>query len=793
MTDESALTGKTLTHYTVLERIGAGSMGVVYRARDKHLDRIVAIKILPHQAIADDSARKRFRREALALSKLNHPSIATVFDFDSQNDLDFLVMEYVAGEPLEAKLEKGHLTEKEAARLGVELAEGLAAAHKQGVIHRDLKPANLRLTLEGRLKILDFGLAKLVHATGPDADTVAQSALSTETGVVLGTLPYMAPEQWNGERVDARTDIWAAGTVLYELATGRRAFEEASGSQLAAAILTKVPTRPCVINNRLSPGFENIVLKCLEKDPENRYQSAGELAIDLRRLGGTTSQQPSARPRSRAGRKLWIATAVSAALALALILNIGGLRRRIFGGGRPASVRSLAVLPLENLSRDPDQEFFSDGMTDELIATLGKISALRVISRSSSMIFKKAKKPLAEMAKALGVDALIEGSVLRSGDRVRITAELVTPEPERQLWSDSYQRETRDVLAIQADVAQAIAHQVKARLTPDEASRIATSRPVNPAAYEAYLRGRSLLLDRADMDGYKAAAHQFESAIQLDSTYAPPWAGLANMYYFISSVYLPASEAMPKARAMATKALQLDNTSAEAHATLGFVRSQYYRDWEGADKELQRSIQLNPSDAIARMYRAYLLLETGHLPEAQSEIHRAHELDPQSNYIAAAEAGMYYYAGVYDSAIVGYRAVVARDPGNYVPHPRLATSYVLSHKYQAAIEEIKVALSMPGDPMVAAVAVNTFASVGKTREAEALMDSLVSLSKREHVSAYSLATGYAALGKKDLAFHWLDTADRNREEDLYLLDLDPLMQSLRSDPRFSQLLRRIRL
>jgi TolB-like protein/Flp pilus assembly protein TadD len=491
--------------------------------------------------------------------------------------------------------------------------------------------------------------------------------------------------------------------------------------------------------------------------------------------------------------KMWIAPAVSVALAAILFLNIGGLRRRLFPGGNPASVRSLAVLPLENLSRDPDQEYFSDGMTDELITTLGKIGALRVISRSSAMVFKGVKKPLAEIAKALEVDALIEGSVFRSGDRVRINAELVTPQPERHLWADSYERETSDVLAIQADVAQAIAHQIRVRLTPDEASRIASSRPVNPAAYEAYLRGRSLLLDQANKDGYAAAAHQFESAIELDSTYSPPWAGLADMYYLISSVYLPAREAMPKAEAMATRALYLDSTSAAAHATLGFVRSQYYRDWEGADRELLRSIRLNPNDAIARMYHAYLLLETGHLSEARSEIHRAHELDPQSNYIAVAEGNMYLFAGMCDSATIRYRFVIARDPGNYAAHARLALCDVLSHNYQPAIKEIRVALSMPGDPAIPALAAYIFASAGSIREAEAALDSLVNLNKREHVPAYSLATAYAALGKTDQAFYWLNAADRNREEDLYLLNVDFPMQSLRSDPRFGKLLRRLRL
>ena len=791
MTDESALIGKVLRHYTILERIGGGGMGVVYRAQDGHLDRFVAIKILPHESLADEAARKRFRREALALSKLNHPNIATVFDFDSQDGMDFLVMEYVAGERLQAEFGRGSLSENEVARLGVELAEGLAEAHKRGVIHRDLKPANLRLTPEGRLKILDFGLAKLVYpaSTLPEAHT--RSAVSTETNVVLGTFPYMAPEQWRGAGVDERTDIWAAGTVLYEFATGQRAFDKTSGTHLAAAILTEPPTPPCLINKHLSPAFERIVLKCLEKDPENRYPSARELAVDLRRLD--PSSPSSARPRRGPPRRMWVAAAISAGLAVTVTLSLGGLRRKLFGGGKPASVHSLAVLPLENLSQDPAQEFFSDGMTDELVATLGKISTLRVISRSSTMIFKGVKKPIIEIAKALQVDALVEGSVFRSGDRVRINASLVTPKPERQLWADSYEREARDVFALQSDVAQAIARQIRARLTPEEAGRMASARPVDPAAHDAYLRGRALLLDRVDQSEYRTAAQQFEAAIQIDSSYAAPWAGLADMYYLISNLYLPPDEAMPKAELMAKRALQMDSTSAEAYATLGFVRSQYYMDWEGAEAALLRSIQLNGSYATARLYRGIVLKEIGRHPEALAELHYARRLDPESNYIAITEGHAYYCAGMYDSAAAVLQSVIARDPGNNTAHRVLAQCRGITGARDSAVQGIRTALSLGRDFVTLGTAANILAGAGKIPEARATLESLSQLSKREHVSAYWFAVAYAGLGDRDRAFDQLNLAYRNHDEDLAEIKVDPLMRSLRSDPRFGELLRRLRL
>jgi len=483
------LIGATLSHYKILEPLGAGGMGVVYRARDERLERDVAIKVLPAGALADEATRKQFRKEALALSRLNHSHIATVHDFDSSEGVDFLVMELVAGRTLSEEIAGGPLTEGDVRRLGVQLAEGLAAAHRQGILHRDIKPGNLKVTPEGQLKILDFGLAKVLNGISGVSATETVSA----PGVVAGTLPYMSPEQLTAGSLDARSDVYSAGAVLYEMACGRKAFPQESPPAVVGAILGQPPTAPHEVVAGMSPALERIILRCLEKIPAHRYGTAGELAEALRHPDRPQTQQrlATARAQRRPARAALLATAgVLAALSLVLGLNIGGLRDRTFGGGA-AAIHSLAVLPLVNLSHDPEQEYFSDGMTDELITRLAQIGALRVISRSSAMQYKGSRKSLRAIAKELHVGMVVEGSVMRSGDMVRITAQLVDVLRDRHLWAESYERSLSNVLGLQSDIARAIVEKVRVRATPAERARLASARSVNPEAHKAYLAGRA--------------------------------------------------------------------------------------------------------------------------------------------------------------------------------------------------------------------------------------------------------------------------------------------------------------
>jgi len=484
--------GKTLSHYRVIEKIGAGGMGEVYRAHDERLERDVALKVLPAGTLSDESARQRFRKEALALSKLNHPNIATVFDFDTQDGVDFLVMELVEGVTLTDKLTAGALPEKEVARIGTQLAEGLAAAHDQRVVHRDLKPGNLRVTPDGRLKILDFGLAKFVRPVGRITTTEGTTE-SAPTEAMAGTLPYMAPEQLRGETVDARSDLWASGVVLYEMATGRRPFEHKLATALADNILHQPPTPPSQLNPKVSSRLQEIILKCLERNPEHRYQSARELLADFRRLGAAPVGISPTRPFIRAGgvsivtqggslvidvedRKepvhltvpLWVVIGVPLAIVMAvllLVLNLGGWRERFFGGSSsPAPIQSLAVLPLKNLSGDAEQEYFADGITEDIITELSRFREFAVIARNSSFAYKGRSVKVQDIGRELGVKYVVEGSVRRAADRVRVTAQLIDTETKSHIWADRYDRQLVDIFAIQDEVTEAIVARVADRV-----------------------------------------------------------------------------------------------------------------------------------------------------------------------------------------------------------------------------------------------------------------------------------------------------------------------------------------
>src|SRR5260370_4462366 len=537
--------GQTLGHYRILEKVGAGGMGVVYRARDEQLDRDVAVKVLPSGTLSDDTARRHFRKEAMALAKLNHPNIETVYEFGTQDGTDFLVMEYVPGKTLAGRLSQGTLPEKEVVALGTQIAAALEEAHERGIVHRDLKPANIAITEKGRAKILDFGLPKLLRpVTEGTTDTL------TDSPAAAGTLPYMPPEQLKGEPVDARADIYTIGAVLYEMATGRRAFPEEQTSRLIDAILHQPPVSPRALDPRLSTELESIILKCLDREPERRYQFATELLVDLRRLEPSSSKYLPPPPRSPAWRRVAKLTgyAVPGLLVLAVgltAMNAGGWRDRFFGRLRTPQIRSLAVLPFENLTGDAEQEYFADGMTEALITTLGQIRALRVISRTSVMKYKAAPRPpVPDIARALHVDAIIADSLSHSENLAQVTARLVSASTDTQLWSKSYQRDLQNVLVMQDEVATAIVREININLTPQEQARLASGRPVNPAAHEADLKGR--YLNKGTSSQQRKAREYFEEAIRIDPNYAPAYAGLAD--YYLTSVQLRPLVSMPQAK-----------------------------------------------------------------------------------------------------------------------------------------------------------------------------------------------------------------------------------------------------
>ena len=785
--------GRTLGHYRLLERIGAGGMGEVWRARDERLERDVALKVLLPGTIANEAARKRFRREALALSKLNHPGIATIFDFDSEDGHDFLVMEYVSGMTLGAHHGEGVLPEMEVVRLGLQLAEGLAAAHAEGIIHRDLKPANVRLTADGRLKILDFGLAHLAQAAGSLEPTRSQSM--TEPGVLLGTLSYMAPEQVRGEKVDARTDLWAAGLVLYELATGKPGYGDRETAPLLHAILNDPLVAPRKANPLLSTALEAILLKCVEKDPAKRYAAARELAEDLQRLrGGLSVAAERARTHTRRMRRLALAGPVAVVLVLVALtaLDVGGLRTRLFA---PAPIRSIAVLPLANLSGDPAQEYFADGMTEQLINDLGQVGSLRIISRTSTMQYKGTKKGLKAIARELGVDGIVEGSVVRSGDRVRITAQLIRANEDRQLWADTFERELRDVLVMQGEIAQAIVGQVRAKLTADQATRLADARQVNPEAQEAYLKARYYWNLMTDESTRQAIAYA-KKAVAIDPDFGPGHMVLAQAYAQMGTLgfdFAAPKEYLPKAKAEALKALALDPGCVDAYDALYNVFIGYEYDLQAADSLLDRALAMHPNSALLLVDREQLCLVLGRYDEAIQAITRAVDLDPLEPFVRANLVGTYVFARKYDRAVAVAEEVLRRDPNFWITHWTLGSAFEGLGRFDDAIREHERAIALSGGNLNPKSSLgHAYAVAGRRSDALRVLREFDELAKTRFVPAHCRAPVYAGLGDWDQAFLWLDRALEERSGVISWLPTDPTYDSVRSDPRYRALMSHVR-
>ena len=786
--------GQTLGHYRILEEVGSGGMGVVYRARDDQLERDVALKVLPSGTLRDDGSRRQFRKEALALAKLSHPNIETVYEFDTQDGIDFLVMEYVPGKTLADRLASGALPEKEVIALGMQIAAAIEEAHHRGIVHRDLKPRNIAITERGQAKVLDFGLAKLL----PKVNELTSDTLS-DTQAGAGTLPYMPPEQLQGETVDARADIYTIGAVLYEMATDIRAFPDELPSRVIDAILHHPPVPPRALNSRISPELERIILKCLDKDPGRRFQSAKELLVDLQRLGTTSIAQvppaplrPTPTPWKRATKVAAYGAAGLLALAVLLAaLNIGGWRDRLLGHPRPPQIRSLAVLPFKNLSGDAAQDYFADGMTEALITDLGQIHALRVISRTSVSRFKDPRTPLSDIARQLKVDAIVEGSVSRSDGLAQVTARLVYAPTDSQLWSKSYQRDLQNILVLQADVSTAIVGEINITLTPQEQARLTKKPPANFAAHDAYLKGR-YLLQQGTEDQMREAKTYFEQATRLDSKYAPAYAGLAD-YYWLTNELSP-RVAMPKAKEFALKALALDDGLADAHAALATIKFYGDWDWVGADTEYRRAIELGPSYAEAHRVYSLFLSEMGRHEQALAEIGTAKELDPLSTSTSLGLGWAFYYARQFDGAIEQCRKVLDLDPHSMSARDCLASAQLRSAAYDQAVAEFRNLVSASGDDTLRLASLGSaYAVSGKKIQAQRVIEQLNGASKIHYVPEYLWTTIYAALGEKEKAFLWLERAYTEHDSYLVRLKVDPAMDPLRSDPRFQNLLLRMKL
>ncbi len=783
--------GRTLGHYRLLEHIAIGGMGIVYRARDEHLDRDVAVKLLPKGTLASEADRKRFRREARTLSKLNHPNICTVHDFDTQDGIDFLVMEYLHGPTLSGKLRDGPLPESEAVEIGLQVVEALDVAHERGIVHRDLKPANIVLVAGLKVKVLDFGLARSI----PMNEAILSNDSLEAMGKIAGTVPYMAPEQLRGEKIDPRSDIYATGVVFYELATGVTPFAARTIPALIDAIMKDEPISPLERGARISPELERIILKCLDKAMGKRYQSAKELAVDLRRLSTPMSHRVRPGALQHVSRRIWVPATLALGLAaLAVASNLLGVRDLLFSHLPVGKIESLVVLPLANLSGDPEQEYFADGMTEAIITNLARISAMRVVSRTSAMRFKHTTKLVPDIARELNVDAVVEGSVLRSDGVARITAKLVRAASEQLMWAESYERDPGNLVQLQNDVARAIVQAIRVHITPEEASRFERVSQVNREAHEAYLRGRWHWNKRTP-DGFGKAVQYFREAIGRDPTYALAHAGLADTYALFGSIgydVMPPHEAVKVARPLAVRALELDPSLAEAHCALAHIEHDYDWDLERAEQSFRRALELNPGYATAHQWLGLLLATRDRIDEAEAEIRRAQELDPLSSVIDASVGRILYYGRQYDAAAIELSKANAIDPD-------YAGAYLvlgMVHRQQGRLADAlasfeKGAEVAPGSPAFLAGIGSMHALSGRMNEALRVVDNLLDMSKHRYVPAYYIGALYLDIGDLERGFDWLGKAHEERSETMLYLRLDPALDLVRADIRFQDLLRRV--
>jgi serine/threonine-protein kinase len=744
----SAGSGTVLGRYRLVERIGEGGMGEVWKAHDAHLDRIVAIKMM-RGALDDAVARERFRREAQVLSRLSHPGVATVFDFAAQDGFDFLVMEYVTGGTLETRVDAGCLPLDTVLGLGASIADALENAHRHGILHRDLKPGNVMLTEEGQPKILDFGLAVLIaggKATGR----------MTQTGTIVGSLPYMSPEQLFGEADDVRTDVYALGVMLFEMVTGQRPFIKDRPEALMFAIINNAAPAIRSLRPEAPAELDRLVADCLDKDPSHRPVSAAVVAESLRRI---REGKPSATRALRVSE----------------------------------AIRAIAVLPFRNVASDPSQEYFVDGMTEAIISDLAHIRALRVISRTSAMRYKGTGLSIPEIARELNVDAVLEGSALLVGNRVRLSVQLISARNDETLWAARYDRELEDVLGMQSELAETVAREIAIKLTPTEATQLARRDAVNPEAHLEFLRSRHSYL-AASPQAVEMGLRHARRALELDPNLAPAWSALADCHAFRALRGMaPPAEAFAEGTAAARKALELDPSLADAHAALGVIRS-HSGDLAGGLRALKRAIELNPGLAPAYDRLGRVLYAYERHPEAIAMMHKAVSLDPLSMYIRTGAGDAHYYAREYEKSVFHYRMALELDPRFDGAHTDLARSLeALGHFDEARAEYEE------GGRLSGGVAGPSFglahleAASGNMAEARRILAELTEARSRRVVSAWGIAALHASLGDTDDAFRWLDVAIEERAAGMILLRVHPRLDPIRQDPRYWPLVQRVGL
>jgi serine/threonine protein kinase/tetratricopeptide (TPR) repeat protein len=782
--------GTRLASYEILAPLGAGGMGEVYRAKDTRLGREVAIKLVAERLMTDPDALARFEREARSIAALSHPNIVALHDVGHDNGVAFAVMELLDGESLDRRLASGDLPWRTALEIAAAISEGMASAHGRDIVHRDLKPANIFITRDGLVKIVDFGLA-----TG-DPFQLAPAALAGETvpGMVFGTIGYMSPEQVRGEPADHRTDIFSLGCVLYEMLAGQRPFRGDTPAEVSAAILRDQPCDLSDRGRRIPPRIEALVRRCLQKNPDHRFQSARDLAFALREILSDSGSGSSRRWSGAIspGRGLSLITAGVLILAVAVFWLDRGTRPPF---GRATPIHTVAVLPLVNLSADRQQDDFAETMTEQLTARLATLGSWRITSAASAMRYSGTDKSIAQIAEELGVDAILQGSINRDGSLVKVTAQLVDG-TGRRIWGDAYEQTLDSVPAMYNDLARAIVREANLRLAPDVAARLsAVPRKVLPAAYDAYVRGRHAWNKRGESDLHDAIRF-FQDSIDADPTYAAAYVGLADCYAQLGyGSYVPPDDAFPRARAAAEKALELDSALADAHASRGYALMYYDWDFVEAEAEYRRAIQLNPSYAVAHQWYAYLLTAMERpLAAADAEISFAKSLDPLSVAINTDRAYISHYYGRNDDALRSVGLALEMNPKFALAYFWLGRIYTSQGRYADVDQAFhNIGPLRTWTPAMAALGY-MYGKARRAREAKSVLAEFEALQRRgRYASGYAFAAIYAGLGDREQVFAYLDAAYREHSHWLVWLKRDPRWDDVRSDPRFQNLVRQIGL
>ena len=738
--------GKNISHYKILEKLGEGGMGVVYEAQDTKLDRIVALKFLPKHLLCDSEAKSRFENEAKATSALNHPNICTIYEIDEVDGECFICMEYIEGKTLKELIKEKTFSIEEVLKSAIQIAEGLNAAHKKDIVHRDIKSDNIMLTHDGLVKIMDFGLAKLKGVSK-----------LTKTGTTLGTMQYMSPEQAQGMEVDQRSDIFSFGVVLYEMITGQLPFKSEHEAAIIYSIINETPEPLVRYKANVPEGLQRIVDKMLEKNRDERYQHVDEMNADLKILKRefeSKAEQPSTK--------------------------------------KPQP--SIAVLPFTNLSADKEQEYFCDGMAEEIINALTQVEGLRVVARTSAFSFRGKEIDIREIGRKLNVETLLEGSVRKAGNRLRITAQLVNVADGYHLWSERYDREMEDVFAIQEEISLSIVDKLKVKLLKEEKVKLGKRYTDNPEAYNLYLKGR-YFWDRRYEGGLQKAVECFQEAIDKDPLYALAYTGIADCYnQFGLWSFLHPKEAYSKAKVACAKALEIDDTLAEAYGSLGWIKTFYDWDWAEAEKAFKRGLILNPNYAAAHYFYGLYLSITGNGVEAIAEVKKSVELDPLCLAHNAVLGISLCWWRQYDEAIEQIHKTLEMDPNFALAYFFLGLTYAGKMRWKEAIISLQKSVNLwQGSPIALGFLGFAYGMSGQEDQALSMLDQLNKLSQQRYVSSLYKALIYGGLGKKDQAFEHLDKAYDERDSWMISLKTASFMDIFRSDPRYEALIKKMGL